>query len=219
MSWSAPEVAVEEVSAPQSRLGVTRRSILLGLLLVCAEVAVITFSEPVVRSSQMNISHFPVGFFMWFVAVVLFLNPLLKRVGVRYGLSSSELFAIVAVGLMGAHVPNSGLVGFFLGMLAAPYYFASPENRWAELLHPNIPPWLVPTDERGALQAFFEGAPDGYAILWHVWAVPLFWWLCLIGAMAFALLCIAVMLRKQWVQNERLVYSLDLSGVGAERRV
>ncbi len=208
MSRSAPEVTVEEVSAPHSRLGVTRRSILLGLLLVCAEVAVITFSEPVVRSSQMNISHFPVGFFMWFVAVVLFLNPLLKRVGVRYGLSSSELFAIVAVGLMGAHVPNSGLVGFFLGMLAAPYYFASPENRWAELLHPNIPPWLAPTDERGALQAFFEGAPDGYAIPWHVWAVPLFWWLCLIGAMAFALLCIAVMLRKQWVQNERLVYPL-----------
>ena len=58
------------------------------------------------------------------------------------------------------------------------------------------------------MRIFFESAPAGYEIPWHVWAVPLGWWVCLIGALAFALLCMAVMLRKQWVENERLVYPL-----------
>ena len=188
--------------------GVTARAVIIGLLLVFAEVVVITFSEPVARSSSMNVSHFPVGFFMWFVLVVMCLNPALKRIHQRHALSPAELFTIAVMGLVGAHIPGGGLMGFFLGTLAAPYYFASPENRWEELLHPHIPSWLAPRDESGAMQAFFEGAPAGVAIPWHVWIGPMFWWLCMIGALTFALLCIAVVFRKQWVENERLVYPL-----------
>ena len=187
--------------------GVTARAVLLGLVLVCAEVAVITFSEPVARSSSMNVSHFPVGFFMWFVVVVLGLNPLLKWIYPGYMLSRSELLTVVAMGLIGAHIPGSGLLGFFLGVLAAPYYFASPENQWEALLHPTIPSWLAPLNERGAMQGFFEGLPSG-SVPWSVWIMPLFWWMCLIGVLTFVLLCMAVMLRKQWVENERLVYPL-----------
>ena len=95
--------------------GVTARAVLLGLVLVCAEVAVITFSEPVARSSSMNVSHFPVGFFMWFVVVVLGLNPLLKWIYPGYMLSRSELLTVAVMGLIGAHIPGSGLLGFFLG--------------------------------------------------------------------------------------------------------
>ena len=140
--------------------GVTARAVLLGLVLVCAEVAVITFSEPVARSSSMNVSHFPVGFFMWFVVVVLGLNPLLKWIYPGYMLSRSELLTVVAMGLIGAHIPGSGLLGFFLGVLAAPYYFASPENQWEALLHPTIPSWLAPLNERGAMQGFLKGYPQ-----------------------------------------------------------
>jgi len=188
--------------------GVTWRAIGIGLVLACCEVVVISYSEPLVRSTPMNVSHFPVGFFMWFVAAVLFLNPILKRINVRYALSPPEFLTIGAMGLLAGHVPVSGLSGFFLGTLIAPFYFASPENRWGELLHPYIPSWLAPSNEGGAMRIFFESAPPGYEIPWHIWAVPLGWWLCLIGALAFALLCMAVMLRKQWVENERLVYPL-----------
>ena len=141
------------------------------------------------------------------VVVVLGLNPLLKWIYPGYMLSRSELLTVVAMGLIGAHIPGSGLLGFFLGVLAAPYYFASPENQWEALLHPTIPSWLAPLNERGAMQGFFEGLPSG-SVPWSVWIMPLFWWMCLIGVLTFVLLCMAVMLRKQWVENERLVYPL-----------
>ena len=107
-------LAFETPTAIQSAdRGVTARAVLLGLVLVCAEVAVITFSEPVARSSSMNVSHFPVGFFMWFVVVVLGLNPILKWIYPGYMLSRSELLTVAAMGLIGAHIPGSGLLGFF----------------------------------------------------------------------------------------------------------
>lgn len=201
-------LAIETPVASQSAgRGVSGRVVLLGLVLVCVEVAVITFSEPVARSSSMNVSHFPVGFFMWFVAVLLCLNPFLKWIQPNYGFSRSELLTLAAMGLIGAHIPGSGLLGFFLGVLAAPYYFASPENQWEALLHPTIPSWLAPSDESAAMRGFFEGLPSG-SIPLSAWVMPLFWWMCLIGTLTFVLLCMVVMLRKQWVENERLVYPL-----------
>jgi hypothetical protein len=201
-------LAVETPVAIQSaERGVTTRAVVLGMVLVCVEVSVITFSEPVARSSSMNVSHFPVGFFMWFVAVIMCLNPLLKWIQPDYGLSRSELLTLAAMGLIGAHIPGSGLLGFFLGVLAAPYYFASAENQWETLLHPTIPPWLAPSNESGAMRGFFEGIPSG-SIPWSAWVMPLFWWMCLICVLTFVLLCMVVMLRKQWVENERLVYPL-----------
>ena len=44
------------------------RCVCWGLVLVCAEVAVITFFRSRwARSSSMNVSHFPVGFFFYVV--------------------------------------------------------------------------------------------------------------------------------------------------------
>ncbi|MDA0711049.1 MAG: hypothetical protein O3B73_12660 [bacterium] len=201
-------LVLETPIVPQvARKGVTPRAVCLGVALVCVEVWIITFSEPIARSSSMNVSHFPVGFFMWFVAAVFGLNPLLKWMRPGFGLSRSELLTLAAMGLIGAHIPGSGLMGFFLGVLAAPYYFASAENQWDALLHPTIPAWLAPSNDTGAMRDFFEGVPSGH-IPWSVWIVPLFWWMCLIGALTFVLLCMVVMLRKQWVENERLVYPL-----------
>jgi hypothetical protein len=206
-----PEQRSQQISKDMdktTRQGVTWRAVGIGLVLVCCEATVISYSEPLISSTPMNVSHFPVGFLMWFVGVVMFLNPALKGLRAHYALSPTELLTIAVMGLLAAHVPVSGLAGFFLGTMIAPYYFASPENRWGELLHPNIPSWIAPSNADGAMQVFFEGVSPGYAIPWHIWLVPLFWWICLIGALTWMMLCLAVMLRKQWVENERLVYPL-----------
>ena len=38
--------------------------------------------------------------------------------------------------------------------------------------------------------------------------MPMFWWMCFLGAMAFAAFSLVVILRKQWVDHERLAYPL-----------
>ncbi|MCK4590988.1 MAG: hypothetical protein KAT86_04480, partial [Candidatus Latescibacteria bacterium] len=104
--------------------------------------------------------------------------------------------------------PTYGLTGYLIAVTAAPYYFATPENHWAEYLHPRIADWIVPSNKTGAMTWFFEGLPEGAKIPWGAWAIPLFWRLSFVAALFFVLFCIIVILRKQWVEKERLTFPL-----------
>ncbi len=191
---------------PQRALSL--RAVVLGLVVAALVNVWIAWSEHILHSSRMNLSHFPLALFVGFLVLTIPLNIILKRINVRFGFSPSELLVVVAMGLAAASVPASGLTGYFLGVIATPYYFASPENRWAEYFHPHIPGWLAPKDTGGAMRWFFEGIPHGQRIPWEVWVVPLFWWLTMIAAIILVGTCIAVLLRKQWSRNERLAYPL-----------
>ena len=112
------------------------------------------------------------------------------------------------MGLVGAAVPAYGLTSFFLGMISVPYYRATPENQWAEIVHPHLPTWLTPSNEGGAMRWLFEGLPQGHEVPWDVWGGPLFWWLALIAAITVGSVAIATILRKQWSENERVAYPM-----------
>ena len=114
--------------------GVTLRSVVFGLALAVLVNTMITVSEYLLQASRMNLSHFPVALLSLYTIGVLIARF------IRF--TNAELAAVLAMGLVAAAVPTSGLIGFWLGLLATPHYFATPENRWAELYHPNIPGWL-----------------------------------------------------------------------------
>ena len=86
-------------------------------------------------------------------------------------------------------------------------YYATPENRWAELIQPLIPGWLAPPQAEVA-RYFYEGLPEGQSIPWGAWALPAAVWGS--GMLAVYLLMVATMviLRRPWVEQERLVFPL-----------
>ena len=190
---------------------VTVRAIVLGLVLLVAADLYINWGTLTLRASRLNKSYFPMGLFFPFVVLIL-VNLMCRVAGVKNVLSTGELRVILGMGLIGAFFPFFGLAGFLVGVVAAPYYFATSENGWAELLHPHLVSWGVLQDDRFAATWFYEGLPPNMAIPWGDWLVPLFWWGTVIGAIGFALLCVMVMLRKQWVENERLEYPLMVVG-------
>jgi hypothetical protein len=59
---------------------------------------------------------------------------------------------------------------------------------------------------------FFEGLPIGEPTPWitllDAWTMPMFWWLSFIWTLYFVCFCMVVILRKQWVERERLAYPL-----------
>ncbi len=109
--------------------GVTRRSILLGVGLAVAANLWVNYIEYVIHASRMTLSHFPMGTLMVYLALALALNPVCRLLARRYALSSTELLVVLAEGLVGGAIPSVGLTGYFLGAIAAPFYFATPENR------------------------------------------------------------------------------------------
>lgn len=189
------------------RQGLTWRSLAIGLALVVLGSACAPNAIWGLASSEITWSYMPIVVVVPFFAVVAVLNVGLKAVRRSWALRPAELVVAFGMVLVSAGTPLF-LVGFMLALMSSPYYVASPENRWAELLHPHLPHWAFPGDGADAMRWFYEGRPPGAAVPWAEWLLPLAWWLTLVAALYFVCLCMVVALRKQWVERERLVYPL-----------
>ncbi len=186
---------------------VSWKAVVAGLLLIVASDYYINWSTVILRASKNNKALFPMGLFFPFVVLVV-ANLLVKRTNLRWALNRGELCVALGMGLIGSLFPFYGLASYVVGTIAAPYYFATPENGWADLLHPNMVSWLVMNNEDKAVTWFYDGLPPGQGIPWGAWVVPVFWWMTFVGAAACVALCSMVILRKQWVENERLEFPL-----------
>lgn len=178
----------------------TRRSLITGLLLaVCANVWPV-YSSMVVRSSRADFAHLSIAFLVPFV-LILIANPVARR----HRLSPRELIFVACLGLVAATIQGEWLSGYFLGIISAPTYFASPQNRWAELILPQIPSWSIVSDPYTA-RVFYEGLPPGSSIPWDGWIAPLASWGPFLLAIMTFNFSLSVLIRKQWVEHERLSF-------------
>ena len=183
---------------------ITAKAVLLGLFLVITLDFVAIQIRYVFHGSLMTYSHVPMAMLMTFVLMMATLSMLAKLTG--FEVTSQEWHVILAMGLVGATLPCFGHTGYLLGYISAPHYFATPENAWDRWLLPHIPNWLIPSNEGNAVAWFFEGLPQGGAIPWGAWALPMLWWFTLVVAAFVTLASTASILRRQWVDNERLVF-------------
>ena len=92
-------------------------------------------------------------------------------------------------------------------VLVAPLYYRSPENQWDESILPYIRDWITPNDDLVA-KYLYEGLPQGMTIPWEAWIHPLLIWFSFFIALYVVMIAMMVVLRKQWMDNERLVYPI-----------
>ena len=175
---------------------------------LCALVVALSFpyANLVIRGSRPANTSLPFG-----VVVVCFglvaLNPLLRLVSRRLSLDRSDLLRVFHVVLIAAAVPTWGLVGQVLPIMTGAHYYATPENRWDELLVRNTPAWLAPADPEVCRQ-FYEGLRPGAPVPWGAWVGPLGAWAVFVAAFYAATVGIVLLLRRPWVEQERLIYPL-----------
>ena len=203
VSAGSPDTDFSQIS----ERGVTFRAVALGLSIVVLINLWVTYSVTMAGSSRLNLNYFQLTLLFCFILLVAVVNPIFKLIQRGFAFSPSELLAIVAIGIVGSVTPASGITGFFLGIVGSPFYYAAPENQWADFYYPHLSSWMVPTD-REALRAFYEGLPRGAEAPWGVWVVPLAWWGSVILAILVACACLMVILRKQWVEHEKLVFPM-----------
>ena len=118
--------------------GVTVRSVGLGLGAVVVADLLTVGVHYLLQGSRLNSSHFPAALLIVFLAILV-VSGLVRWVRPEAGLRPRELLLILGVGFLGTTAPNNGLAGFFIGVIAAPYYFATQENGWQEVFHAYIP--------------------------------------------------------------------------------
>ena len=178
--------------------GVSLRAIFIGLL-YCATLSLgESYGVLVVRGSAMAADYS--------TGAALVLNPL-ARLPNGSRLDSRELATVYIMMIVAAAIPSWGFVMNLIPFLGGLFYYATPENDWAHSIHPCVADWLVKQD-RTAIWKLFEGAARGEPVPWILWLKPLQAWFFFIISIYFATLCVLVMLRKQWMENERLLFPL-----------
>ena len=192
---------------PQPSPAIRLPAMLTGLGL-CALIAVgLPYGEFVIKGTRLGLSSStPAAFFLLFCLLAL-VQPLLGLVRRHWAFNRAELLLITAMMMLATAIPSRGFTGAALPAISSVLYYATPENNWAELLVPHIPTWLVVQDEV-AIKQFYEGLPRGESIPWGAWVEPLFWWLLFMAAFYLVLICAMVIMRRQWMDHERLLYPL-----------
>lgn len=147
----------------------------------------------------------PIALFFFFYLVLG--NILVCLAARRLSLRREELVLIFAMMFVSASLPTFGLVEHLLPMITGVYYYATPENGWVDLIQPLVPGWIAPSEE-SLILGFYEGLPQGESIPWGGWMESLSAWLLFLLSLHLVSICLMVLLRKQWIQGERLLYPM-----------
>ncbi|MBM4080545.1 MAG: hypothetical protein FJ278_12660, partial [Planctomycetes bacterium] len=185
------------------------RALAIGTALSALVVVMAQYSVNVIHGSYLAIDHMPAGGIFVFFVLVGIVCAVLRAFSRRLDLASSELLIIYAMMLVTSSIAEMGFGLQFLPLLSGSYYYASPENKWDEMIHPYVNPAFVPHSAE-AIRWLFEGAPTGARIPWSAWVQPLAVWFPFIFTLYFVMICLMVILRRQWMESERIVYPLSL---------
>ena len=187
--------------------GVTLRAVLAGSTFVAAISVVSPWAILVVKGSQLTSNAIPAITVFFLLLTTAVLQPLLRLLSHRLAFTRPELIVVYVMMLAGSVVVTTGFTGTFLSVISGVLYYATPENGWDALFVPHLSRWLSPIDA-DAVRLFYEGLPRGMSIPWEAWTRPLATWLSFLLVFYVVLFCLGVLLRGQWVENERLVYPL-----------
>ena len=187
--------------------GVTWRSLLIGALLIPPNAYWIVQLELVWGGTYPSVITllFNVIFSLF---VVIGLNLLVHKFFPDKALSYGEVLTIYIMMAVGIALCGCDVMQTLVHIVSSPFWFATPENEWAELFHSHLPKYFTMSD-RAVFTEFFEGE----GTLWRTdylkaWLPTIAVWMGFVMALLFTMLCINTILRKQWVERERLTYPI-----------
>jgi hypothetical protein len=184
---------------------VTPRSLLLGLALTVLVDFWIHWAELVMGVGQghsaLANTSIPVGAFSM-LFVLAGVNLLCRAVLPGLALSPAEMLVVYVMMTTSSVLSSSGQLHFVIPTVTAAWHYATEANSWAGIFHRFVPAWLAQTDPV-VLEGFYTGKT---AVPVARWLPQMSAWIGFMLALAGASLFIVVILRRQWVDRERLAF-------------
>ena len=189
--------------------GMTRRAVIIGLVLAVGLSWWTVHASFMAHSSYLTITHLPIAALLPFFLIAFVVNGFLKRFAPFYTFSGPEQIIIFFIVFTASAIPAWAFSTYWVAIPSIPYYYANSENRWVELFFQHLPSWLIVPDGFNTIRWFYEGLPnDNTSIPWRFWIVPMGWWGSFFLALFFVGASLMVILRKQWIERERLTFPL-----------
>jgi hypothetical protein len=192
-------------TTPTGRWGITRRALWLGALLVPVNCYWMLYME--VAWNQGYATLLSLYFNTVFTLTVLVVgNLLLRRLAPRFALTRDELLVTFVMVNIGTSLAIS--LEYLVPLMVYPFRYATPENHWAELVHPYLTPWLSVRDPE-ALRHYYGGdASFETRRAVAPWLLPLALWGGFTITVLGVMLCLNALVRRRWTEHERLGYPI-----------
>ena len=199
------------VNTANQRTSVTWRSVILALFLIPLNAIWIMQMEAVYYSAHSTL----IALFFNVVCnllILILLNVPLRRLSPKLAFSQGELLTIYVMLSLSSALVGHSMIQILPATMAAPLALATPENDWHDLFWRYVPKWLAISDER-ALEGYVRGVKKGEPTLYltrniEAWLPPVIAWSLFIIALMFVMICINIIIRKQWTDREKLTYPI-----------
>lgn len=210
------------LEAAARRPAITFRAVLAGFAGVCLIAAVGPYNDLLLENTFLIGGNMPLGMLVLMLLLLVFVNGPLSRWAPRYAFSAGELTVILSMMLVSCAVPLVGFTSYIIGMLEGIKHNAGSSFEVATLLsNLHLPEWVFPAvhGQTPAQQAtdpvirdLVGRIPPGsaYGIPWSAWLWPLVSWTIWGLAMWGACMCVSLIVRRQWVENERLMFPIAM---------
>jgi hypothetical protein len=196
----------KDLGPDDSRRGCSARALLTGLTGAVILSLGSTWNDMMIKGSGLATWNWTPGAICVFFVLVFGLNTILGLIRRSWALNKVELAVAYVMILVANTLTGRGFSSQILPVITGSTYYATAENDWGNVVQPSLPTWPLPQG-KDALWHFYEGSPGGL-IPWDVWLGPLIWWGIFALSLFLTMTCIMVILRKQWVEYERLAYPM-----------
>jgi hypothetical protein len=207
----------------------TWRAFIIGLLAVFLIAAITPYNDFDVGNTYITGCHFPPGAFFIVMLLTFGVNILIKLVRRAWAFRQAELMLIFCMMLVASTVPASGLMRFWFSMQVAPAYYrdAGDLPKQKDVLAATPDSLVLTKNPRSvAVLHFFEARPKGEPTRLYLerWIRPMASWMVFLACFYLGTVFLGGLLRKQWVDVERLSFPLarvplDITEGAGERRL
>lgn len=187
----------------------TLRAFLLGLFLAGLLAYVESFSAYGRGWGGFTGSAFPTGAVLVLVVLTLALNGIIRLIRRGWVLKHPELMLIWCMVTVAGTFPDMHGRFIYSAMACGPYMARRPDLAWEDNgALANAPQWLVLSKDPKSVAArqYYEGSSG--RVPWRYWVRPLGNWCIFFTLVAIAVFCMAGIVRRQWLESERLMFPL-----------
>jgi hypothetical protein len=187
--------------------GVTLRAVLISFLLVPVNSLWIVHTElvryaghPTTTSLLFNV--------VFCLCLLIGLNALLVRYRPAIAFSQGELLVIFTLLSLGSVMIGHDMMQVLVSTISYAHRFETPENRWRALFFDALPTRLMVTDPE-ALRDLWNGGSSLYRLHnLRAWLGPIVLWTAFFSLLIWVMMCLNVVWRRQWTENERLAFPI-----------
>ena len=186
---------------------IAKRAVLIGTVLIIANSYWIAYVEMIWHTAHLTTVAMSVNV-MFGIFIITVLNMWIRSFAPSVSLTQRDLIVIYSMLAVGSAFSGHDCIPRLMGLIPYAFRFATAENDWEALLFHHLPEWLVVKHPK-TVNDFYEGNvnffTEGYV---QYWIVPILSWSAVIFLLMLIFLCLTSLIRKQWIENEKLAYPI-----------